>query len=73
MGDVSEAMLDGTLCEWCGAYLGPSRGYPVRCKTCKDDDVTPKISKKVTCPVCCKKVKPAGLADHQRDKHGILK
>ena len=69
MGEVVEMMLDGTLCEGCGVYLGPSRGYPVRCKTCKDDDA-PTISKKVPCPVCCKKVKQAGLADHQRDKHG---
>jgi hypothetical protein len=52
MGEVAEAMLDGTLC---------------------DDDVAPKVSKKVPFPVCGKKVKPAGLADHQRDKHGSLK
>lgn len=72
MGEVAEAMLDGTLCEGCGVYLGPSRGYPVRCKTCRFELVT-YSAKKVPCPVCCKKVKPAGLADHQRDKHGILK
>jgi len=28
---------------------------------------------KVRCPVCAKKVKHNGLADHQRDAHGVAK
>ena len=24
MGDISDMMLDGTLCQTCGVYLGPS-------------------------------------------------
>lgn len=34
MGEVSEMMLDGTLCEGCGVFLGESQGAPRRCVDC---------------------------------------
>ena len=37
-GDVADAMLDGTLCEGCGEFIGSPVGYPVRCAGCKQDD-----------------------------------
>jgi len=37
MGEIAEIHLDGTLCESCGAYLGISEGYPVRCAECGKD------------------------------------
>lgn len=49
MGDVSEMMLDGTLCQCCGTYLGPEpennfdksaenwepAGFPQNCEDCE--------------------------------------
>lgn len=31
MGEIADAMLDGTLCEGCGAYIGDETGFPGYC------------------------------------------
>jgi hypothetical protein len=31
MGEIADAMLDGTLCARCGGYLGSGSGVPVYC------------------------------------------
>lgn len=31
MGEAAEMLLDGTMCETCGQYLGKSVGYPRSC------------------------------------------
>lgn len=31
MGEIAEMMLDGTLCEACGEYIGSDAGYPQYC------------------------------------------
>lgn len=31
MGEIAEMMLDGTLCEGCGEYIGSDAGYPQYC------------------------------------------
>ena len=31
MGEIAEMMLDGTLCECCGEYIGQNLGYPGYC------------------------------------------
>lgn len=33
MGEIAEMMLDGTLCEACGEYIGGARGFPRYCST----------------------------------------
>lgn len=79
MGDVADMMLDGTLCASCGEYLGLDTGYTVYCKGCQkgQNAIAHKGTlqrhqeiKKVSCPVCNRRVKAIGLADHQRDAHG---
>lgn len=41
MGEISEMMLDGTLCSSCGEYLGGEGddgcGYPQQCAGCQPD------------------------------------
>ncbi len=72
MGDITEMMLDGTLCEGCGVALdGAGEGFPRRCRDCRDEPVheLPKKAAKRYCPDCGRRVKPAGLADHMRDVH----
>lgn len=70
MGDVAEMMLDGTLCEGCGAYLGAGGGYPRRCQSCQTPATKTKpATAKAKCPQCGKTVKAAGLNDHLRDAH----
>lgn len=38
MGEISEMMLDGTLCEECGVYIGEGLGFPELCEDCKSED-----------------------------------
>ena len=39
MGDMSDMMLEGVLCEICGVYLeDEAPGYPRKCAGCRDDD-----------------------------------
>ena len=73
-GDVAEAMLDGTLCESCGEFIGSPVGYPTRCTGCKDDE--PEVARTdnkpaamVICPSCQKRVKEVGLGRHVKDAH----
>ncbi|MCX7902113.1 MAG: hypothetical protein N2483_07470 [Burkholderiaceae bacterium] len=77
MGEIAEMMLDGTLCEGCGAYLqSEGRGLPRRCRDCKRSDreqqehppVKPG-SNKTACKTCGRRVKLAGIHDHMRDAH----
>lgn len=38
MGEIAEMMLDGTLCEGCGEYLGEGDGFPQYCSaSCAGD------------------------------------
>lgn len=71
MGEVAEMMLDGTLCEGCGEWFGDGQapGYPRYHRRCRP--VVPPTPPKPKCPECGRKVKPAGLADHMRDAHGV--
>lgn len=73
MADISEMMLDGTLCEGCGCNLaGDPPGYPRYCsRQCQQDrrQENP-ASTKVACPICKKRVKRNGLSNHMRDAHG---
>lgn len=80
MGDISEMILDGDLCESCGVYLGGGEGFPRKCRGCKAEErydshqevlKRHKDIKKVKCPTCGKKVKSVGLADHMRDAHQV--
>ena len=36
MGEIAEMMLDGTLCECCGVYLGEASDISRRCTNCGD-------------------------------------
>jgi hypothetical protein len=82
MGEIAEAMLDGTLCSQCGDYLGGDEGYPVTCDGCKRaerrEPRLPRFSRysippragTVECPHCPSWVKPGrGLHDHMKAKH----
>lgn len=35
MGEIAEAMLDGTLCAGCGEFLGQDAGFPIYCTGCR--------------------------------------
>ena len=38
MGEIAEMMLDGTMCQSCGEFLGGDEGYPVSCPSCAEDE-----------------------------------
>ncbi len=69
MGDIADMMLDGTLCQVCGEYIGTNNDYPTTCEGCKVDDTVHEVVK-VKCNLCRKLVKKGqGLRDHMRVKH----
>jgi len=84
MGEIAEMMLDGTLCEQCGSYMGDGGGFVRHCFSCAKDfralnaggNDAPRskpATPKVFCPTCKKRVKAVGLQDHMRDAHGASK
>src|ERR1700686_4601532 len=81
MGEIADMMLDGTLCQECGEYMDGDSGYPRTCGACSGrhrrsggtsrPTVAPEGGRaKIECQTCGKRLVPAGLKDHQRDKHG---
>lgn len=82
MGDIADMMLDGTMCQMCGEFMGgEGDGFPVVCVSCqKDNDIDeygtppdepePQKKPKVSCQICGKKVKKIGLGQHLKDVHG---
>ena len=74
MGDIADMMLDGTLDEETGEYLGDhnlakygteSPGFPVSLQR----ESRKRKGNRVPCPRCGKHVKPAGLDMHIKAKH----
>lgn len=68
MGEIADMMLDGTLCQICGVYLG-GNGYPQTCDSCA------KSSTVSTCPILClicgKRCRgTTGLKQHTKAVHG---
>ena len=37
MGEIADMMLDGTLCQGCGGYIGSDNGFPTWCSDCKKE------------------------------------
>lgn len=74
MGEIADMMIDGTLCQECGAFINSrSIGLPRSCASCKGeekDHLPKRFRAKVTCPTCSKKVRDIGLEQHIRDAHG---
>ena len=84
MGEIAEAMLDGTFCVQCGEYLdnGGGLGYPMTCAGCGGDDDYYDVTstrrrprrgeKNARCKTCGKRCRGRiGLKQHMRDRHGI--
>lgn len=75
MGEIAEMMLDGTLCQSCGAAVpGPSEGIPRRCKACRMSELPGPAQRgarqaKALCCVCGRSVTRAGMADHIKALH----
>jgi hypothetical protein len=48
MGEISDMMLDGTLCEACGEFIDDDQGgeFPRRCAACSQEDPPEKPKKK---------------------------
>ena len=37
MGEVTDMILEGVLCEQCGVYIGEAVGYPRCCDDCQEE------------------------------------
>ncbi len=78
MGEIAEMMLDGTLCEGCGEFIGNNVGYPQYCSDqCAADrglSLKPhkplQEKKRHKCTACNKKFQRLGsLKQHWLVKH----
>jgi len=48
MGDLTEMILDGVLCQYCGAVtINGGKGYPQSCNECSDNDKKQVVSSKM--------------------------
>ena len=72
MGEIADMMLDGTLCQCCGVYIGSDYDFPTHCSDCKPVNKKRKPVKmaKEQCPECGKYVAWAGMQQHTKAKHG---
>jgi len=78
MGEMAEMVLDGTMCEGCGEFMGDSCGYPRRCDACGEepDDSQPvnyKPPRTIKCPEpnCERRFRSmVSAAQHWQNKHG---
>ncbi len=68
MGDIADAMIDGTLCEQCGSFIGAGEGFPRNCG-CDTSAAAYSEGAKTACPFCEKRVKIVGLDQHIDAKH----
>lgn len=72
MGEVADMILDGTLCDQCGVFIGEAVGYPRSCShTTKVQKVWTK-KPKIQCSICKKWIKEAGYADHMKAVHNVV-
>ncbi len=47
MGEITEMVLDGILCELCGVFIGDAVGHPRKCITCRRQTQGERRKKKV--------------------------
>lgn len=47
MGEIAEMMLDGTLCEGCGEFIGEPCEFPRLCAGCAKDRVLAKPQRRL--------------------------
>lgn len=83
MGEIADAMLNGTFCQDCGEYIGSGNGYPASCGCCSDDEkeLLPYYKKRQQsekrdkkCPLCeAWFVGEQGLINHLRQTHQCIK
>jgi hypothetical protein len=50
MGDIADMILEGDLCEYCGAYVGVVNGKIIDCGCHDDDDDSNHIEYCCECP-----------------------
>ena len=46
MGELSEMVLEGILCELCGVYIGEPVGFPRKCDHCSGKKIKRKTKNK---------------------------
>lgn len=54
MGDIADMMLDGTLCQVCGEYIGQEDfDFPQSCSSCEEnEEIDHDFTDEVVCPWC---------------------
>ena len=68
MGEIAEMMLDGTMCQVCGEFMGFSVGYPVTCTGCQPegDEILGAVSRVVTAGITKRTMECSELDCHRK-------
>lgn len=75
MDELADQIVDGEVCMECLCPDGGPKGYAFTCGECGGEEEKPeynsdvKLSDKMNCPLCGKRVKTNGLSLHARDAH----
>lgn len=76
MGEISDLIINGDLCQYCMCGLGSGQGYPRSCSVCSSTGAaegTDLYRIKYQCTTCNKLLKSEQAAiDHNRAAHGKL-
>lgn len=73
MGEIADMMLDGTLCQGCGVYIGAD--FPSYCDGCRAEEARerqpqPAPTKQIGCGKCSRRFDSKAARDqHYSDKH----
>lgn len=60
MGEIAEMMLDGTLCQGCGEYMGGGLGFPGFCRACEPSARKPRNRDKKATRIAQAQAAPIG-------------
>src|SRR5580692_11302367 len=78
MGEIADLMINGDICQGCGAELGEGDGYPRQCRGCEREGplsrkpIPQHNTRKGKCGICGKSVSLVGMRDHKRDAHRVI-
>lgn len=73
MGEIADLMQDGTLCCFCGEYIGrDNEGYPSVCENCyRQAAGLLRLPKRFSCPQCDRRFcTENALYHHTTARHG---
>ena len=71
MNEFNHNIYNGAACCVCFAPM-VGHGYIQSCACCNSEQKLAEEVEQIACPLCCKRVRVGGIADHINDVHGVI-